>query len=270
MIDSAVLHLDGRARPCGICGDIRRLSKTHVPPKAAGNTAGFLRALMVSDEEGFRPGRWEKGGMWVYGLCRDCNLYAGSNYDQAYASFSNAILRWHTTRTVVSSRMVQAISFAPGRVSRAALSGLLGLSPHIRALHPSLAYQLEAGGPVIMPGGLSLMLALYLGEGGQLAGPMLSGIPDGSGQSINTLASFTFRPLSWALATSETAEFLLESSWVDANEWLRYENDRESVDLRYLHPRGVPQTSTILHAPGADQFTLYSKEIATMVVGRMG
>ena len=88
---------------------------------------------------------------------------------------------------------------------------MLGISPHIRVLHAELAAQLHAGGPVRLPGGLSLRVAIYLGENAQLAGPMLSGSTDSSGRSINSFASVTFAPLSWVLVTSDSDDVLAES-----------------------------------------------------------
>ena len=146
---------------------------------------------------------------------------------------------------------------------------MLGISPHIRVLHPQLATEVHAGGPVRLPGGLALRVAVYLGANAQLAGPMLSGFTDGSGRAIHSLASVTFAPLSWALVTSDTGDVLAESGWADATEWLRYADDRESVDLRYLHPQGIVQTRTVLHAPGDNFFQLYSDEIAAIMVGRI-
>lgn len=36
---------DQRPRPCGLCNDMRQLSKAHVPPQAAGNTTRVMRLI---------------------------------------------------------------------------------------------------------------------------------------------------------------------------------------------------------------------------------
>lgn len=223
----------------------------------------------MNGETGLRAGRWSPGGMWVYGLCKDCNSSAGGIYDKAYGDFARSLLAWYASSTARSEMGAQAVSMAPGRVARSVLSGMLGISPHIRVLHPQLAAQVWAGGPVRLPGGLALRVAVYLGGNAQLAGPMLSGFTDGTGRAVHSLASVTFAPLSWALVTSDTGDVLAESGWADATEWLRYADDRESVDLRYLHPRGIARTTTVLHAPGDDYIQMYSSEIATIMVGRL-
>jgi hypothetical protein len=69
------------ARACGLRGDIRKLSRAHVPPQAAGNTTKVLRAPDVIVNSVRQPGRWLEGGMWVRGLCEDCNNQAGKHYD---------------------------------------------------------------------------------------------------------------------------------------------------------------------------------------------
>ena len=145
----------------------------------------------------------------------------------------------------------------------------MGISPQIRVLHAALATQMMAGGPVRLPGNLALRVSVYLGREAQLTGPMLSGFTDGSHRAINTLASITFEPLSWALTTTDDGDALGESGWADATEWLRFEDDAESIDLRTLHSHGLAVGNQILHAPGGDFFQLYSSEIAAIMIGRV-
>lgn len=182
----AGLILDERPRPCGVCGHHGKLSKTHVPPQAAGNTKAVERADMMNGPAGVTSGGWRIGGMWVRGLCVDCNSFAGARYDQAYADFAHGLRSWLETGTRFAMPGPQTVRLAPGRVSRSVLSGMLGISPHTRVLHPTLAAQMDAGGPVKLPGGMALRVAAYMGNRAQLTGPMLSGLIDGSGRAINT------------------------------------------------------------------------------------
>ena len=207
--------------------------------------------------------------MWVRGLCGECNSFAGGQYDRAYGDFTTRLWAWMQVGTRLALPSAQPIPLAPGRVTRAILSGMLGISPHIRVLHPTLADQIYRGGPVALPGGRSLRVAIYPGNQAMLAGPMLTGSLDGSSDAINTLATVTFRPLSWALITSDTDDTLASRGWVDATDWLRYEDDRETHDLRWLAPNGLPVVHTILHAPSNDGMQLYSKEIALIMRGRI-
>lgn len=267
----AALLLDDRARPCGVCGTYRILSKTHVPPQAAGNTKAVKRTNMMSTHGEIGPGRWQIGGMWVRGLCTECNNFAGSRYDQAYADFACRLLAWFEAGlgSTLWFPGAQAIPVAPGRVTRSALSGMLGISPHLRILHPTLATQMKSGGPVRLPGNLTLQIAAYLGNDAYLTGPMLSGVMDGHARTLNTLAAITFRPLSWALATSDSKKEFAERGWIDASEWLLYEDGRETYDLRWLVPGGLPLIKTILHAPSDDAVQMYSGEITPIMVGRI-
>jgi len=266
----AGLLLDNRPRPCGVCGIHQRLSRTHVPPQAAGNTGAVERAdMMTRPGVGLSPGTWHIGGMWVRGLCATCNSFAGSRYDDAYADFARRIHGWAAARHRLAMPQPQAVSVAPGRVSRSVLSGMLGLSPHIRVLHPTLASQMLAGGSVVLPGGMTLRVVTYMGGRAQLTGPMLTGLVDGTSRAIHTLAAVTFRPFSWALVTSDSDELLAARGWIDATDWLRYEDDRETLDLRWLAPGGVPEVTSVLHAPSNDGMQMYSKEIAPIMVGRI-
>ncbi|TDL45233.1 hypothetical protein [Microbacterium oleivorans] len=265
---SAGLLLNRKTGSCGVCGQHRKLTKTHVPPQVAGNRGQVQRAdVMSSASSGFNPERWRIGGMWVLGLCGECNSLAGARYDRAYADFADQLWSWLQTRTHLLLPGTPALTLAPGRVSRSILSGMLGISPNLREFHPTLAAQVAAGGPVRLPGGLRLWFAAYPGNRTQLTGPMLTGLVDGSGRAINTLAAVTFRPLTWALATSDSDAVMADQGWTDATDWLRYEDERERHDLRWLVPRGLTLIRTILHAPSDDAVVLYSKEIAPIMTG---
>lgn len=265
----AGLVLSGSARPCGVCGAVAKLTRAHVPPQAAGNTDKVERSTMMSGDGGYQPGRWEIGGMWVRGLCVSCNNTAGAKYDLAYADFANHLLQWFNARSFLAVPTAQSVTLAPGRVTRSVLYGLLAASPHTRVILPGLAEQLNVGGPVCLPGGFSLWVAAFLGHYAQLTGPMVSGVLDGTGRAINTFAAVTFRPLTWALATSDSEALLRERGWIDASEWLRYEDDREAHDLRWLAPHGLRSMPTALHAPTDVGFQLFSSEIAPILAGRI-
>ena len=116
---------DQQPRPCGLCGQIRKLSRAHVPPQVAGNTAIVERAADVIEDGVRRPGRWAPGGMWVRGLCAECNNLADIAYDRAYADFANQVARLSTPRAqrmAVVPGEAPGARFAPGLVARAVRS----------------------------------------------------------------------------------------------------------------------------------------------------
>ncbi|MFJ2543043.1 hypothetical protein [Microbacterium sp. NPDC087589] len=221
----------------------------------------------MRDADGIVRGRWQRGGMWVRGLCRGCNAFAGDRYDRAYASFTAELSRRLIPAVPVSQ--APAIAIAPGRVARAMLSGMLGISPNIRTMHHDLAEQVRTGGPVRLPGRLALKLAVYLGRDAQLTGPMLTAFPLDPRSAINTLASVTFAPLSWALAGIENNDALGDAGWLDVTDWLLYEDDREAHDLGFLTPRGLPVTTEVLHQPSERGLQMYSSAITPILMGRI-
>lgn len=217
--------------------------------------------------QGIVPGRWERGGMWVRGLCGPCNADAGGRYDRAYAAFADELRQRLVPRFPISN--TPPIKVAPGRVARSILSGMLGISPNIRVMHRDVAEQVKSGGPVRLPGRLSLRLALYLGADAQLTGPMLTAFPLDARATVNTLASVTFNPFSWALSGIGDDDALGSAGWLDVTEWLLYEDDREAHDLRFLAPRGLPVTPAVLHQPSNQGMQMYSAEITPILLGRL-
>jgi hypothetical protein len=77
------------------------MSRAHVPPQAAGNDSQVRRNYFISGEGGMTPGRSTEGGMWVYGLCGECNNRAGSLYDQAYADLATGTFELAPHRSIV-------------------------------------------------------------------------------------------------------------------------------------------------------------------------
>jgi hypothetical protein len=240
------------ARPCGLCGDFRKLSKAHVPPQAAGNTTKVLRAADVIDGGIRRPGRWQEGGMWVRGLCDDCNTHAGTHYDVAYADFAEQV-------GVLSSPLAQRLAvvpgeapaarFAPGLVVRAVLYGMFAISPRLRVLFPDFASDLKNEAPGLGPVRWPDKLALKVGRTHPAHAD--SGVISSGVWSIRVLrervvhATFgdvVWPPLTWCLVpTIEDSELdglgpPITKTLADASDWINYGPDRTAVDLRNLTP----------------------------------
>lgn len=133
-------------RPCGLCGETRKMSKAHVPPRAAGNGSYVTSAIVIISRGVLRPGRHAAGGLWLRGLCAECNSLAGARYDDAYAEFSNRLRSYMQ----VSLRSyfalpsgAPAVSVAPGLVARSVMFGMFAISPNLRIMFPDLAEQLK-------------------------------------------------------------------------------------------------------------------------------
>lgn len=239
------------ARACGLCGIIRKLSRAHVPPQAAGNTTKVLRAPDVIVDRVRRPGRWSEGGMWVRGLCEDCNSQAGKSYDAAYADFALQVGRLSTPtarRLALIPGEPPGARFAPGLVSRAVLFGMYAINPRLRVLFPELAHDLKSEptpgqGPVRWPDGLALKVARSQ-PGLPHSGVISSGVWAMRVMHERvvhfTFDDIVFPPLMWSLVPRHTDSERdglgpqITKSLADASEWVKYGPDRTSVDLRTL------------------------------------
>lgn len=254
------------ARPCGLCGEVRKPTRSHVPPQTAGNSHSVQRAADVIDETQVRkPGRYTEGGMWVRGLCADCNGRAGRNYDLPYADFAHAVMRFlrMTSRNFwVSSGDVPAVPVAPGLVVRSVLYGMFAVHPRLRLIFPELAGDLVVDRPLPRwPDQVQLRVAVSSGRGCLLSSGvfMASVVGPTAGQQHFTFAEIVFPPFAWALVPTDTGA-QVSASWADASEWVRYGPDRNRVDLRDLtrvlpgwkHPRltvGRNEDWVELHGP---------------------
>lgn len=239
------------ARACGLCGDIRKLSKAHVPPRAAGNTTKMLRAADVIVGNVRRPGRWSEGGMWVRGLCEKCNNHAGNTYDVPYADFAEQLQRLSSPtarRLAVIPGEAPGVRFAPGLVSRSVLFGMFAINPRLWVLFPELAddltHERAAGrGPIRWPDKLALKLAL--------SHPMFpdSGVISSGVWAMRvlhervvhwTFGDIVWPPLMWSLVPNDDDSERdglgpqITKPLADVSEWVKYGPDRTSVDLRGL------------------------------------
>lgn len=192
------LGLDLRSRsprPCGLCGDIRQMSRAHVPPQAAGNSARVTSAV-VRISDGVRRNALRGRGLWLRGLCEQCNNFAGARYDAAYGDFARRLRAygWAAQRLrLVDPQAAPAVSVAPGLVARSVMIGMFAISPHLRGLFPQLATDLhECKASVSMPEGLELRLALYPYSTARLTGPVHSQRVLGRREHYNTFAEVYF------------------------------------------------------------------------------
>lgn len=207
-----------------------------MPPQASGNTTHVERAADVIDDGVRRPGRWYPGGMWVRGLCTDCNNLAGAAYDRAYADFADQVAKLSTPtalRLAVIPGETPGARFAPGLVARCVLFGMFGINLRLRLLFPDLAHDLRCEpvsghGPIRWPDQLQLRVGCTHPAQPDV-GVLSSGV-----WSMRVLtervvhfsfADIAFPPLVWTLVAPEknTARDLgpqISGPLVDASDWV--------------------------------------------------
>lgn len=272
------LGLDLRSkdpRPCGLCGDLRRMSRAHVPPQVAGNSRDVTSSIVLIANGIRRNGRSTSGGVWVRGLCEKCNSLAGARYDSAYGDFVQRIRSYGR----LSGRFhlpepwsPPAVSVAPGRVARSVMFGMFAISPHLRELFPELAADLSAGrAHITIPDKLSLRYAMYPDRVARLTGPVYSQRVLGRREHYRTFAEIFFPPLAWVLTSGDHlspggAESILDlQGWAEATTWLRYGDDVTSTDLRNLCRR-LPVVTHPLSDP-SEWLEMFSDEITPILEG---
>lgn len=280
---------DQQPRACGLCGDVRKLSRAHVPPQVAGNGTSVERAADVIDHKRLRrPGRWVGGGMWVRGLCADCNNLAGVAYDRAYADFAGQVTLLSTPtarRLAVIPGEAPAARFAPGLVARCVLFGMFAVNLRLRVIFPELAHDLlhetsPGHGPIRWPDRVALRLGrthpLYSKAGVVSSGVWAMRVLQERVVHF-TFADIVFPPFSWSLVpTDDDANARLgpqiTTGLVDASDWVHYGPDRTHVDLRSL-ARSLPAIALPLLARTDDWAELMTRDgsdaDAVIVFGRI-
>lgn len=216
-------------RPCGICGEVKLLSKAHVPPRCAGNEMLVKRYRFMMSGHEADSGRGDLGGIYLYGLCAKCNTLAGE-YDSAYGALAASLQSlWIKSWTIeVPPRIkMPPIEFDPGSVVRSILLGMCATGDLIYQNDPALPLALTKGELVELPSTIRLYLALARGRTARVAGSIAgfhvmgpnirrdqNEVPIG----INSLASVYFPPLAWELVhTGDTT--LVPDGWANVGTW---------------------------------------------------
>ncbi|MFY2861153.1 hypothetical protein ACOJVU_15675 [Mycobacterium sp. THU-M104] len=270
-----LIHQRGDKRPCGICGVTKRMSQAHVPPRCAGNEMLVKRYRLIANKHVVGSGRQDLGGIYLYGLCKDCNSDAGK-YDGAYGHFAEAlrplwVKPWQIE--VLPLISTPSITFDPGAVIRSILLGMCATGPIIHQRWPDFPSQLMSGSPLQTPPEIRLYLALARGVSARVAGPMfgqhvrgphLRRSASGAPLGISAVASVYFPPLAWELVHAlETA--LTQDRWVDVSSWTAFKPGEAHV-LHDLVP-ALPVVCHPRHHPDRDEawVELLSTEICPIV-----
>jgi hypothetical protein len=164
---------------CGLCGYTGKLSRTHIPPKAAGNQGRARRLLELIDEHGTSHLHLKNagtgGGGWGEWLCEPCNNKSGE-WDEEYGEWSrNIVLGLHDGGVQHGRDLPMHLqNVAPGAVVRAMWAWMFALDPNLRLNEPDLAAAVLSGDPVEPPSDKKLLIgattSLGIWVSGQVGG----------------------------------------------------------------------------------------------------
>ena len=250
---------------CGLCGEHKMLTRTHIPPRSAFNSRGVQRQYLVSKGHGLTPGRPSDGGLWVMGLCSSCNELGG-RYDTAYRDLAHKLRTswvkdWHFSMSL--RPIPQLFTLKPGDVARSVLIGMFGLNPNLRVTQPSLAENLLRIEAFELPNGRELRLALFRGSMARISGAIGAFDALGPGHlgkrlGIMSDAQIYFPPLSWELVDSasmlrsgsDLTSILDAYGWADVSSWTtRPPGEMQPLHSFFTtlpavaHPKYMPATS---------------------------
>jgi hypothetical protein len=153
---------------CRLCGKTAALTKTHVPPKATGNS-GVRRSVVERTPPGGAPildlGRESDGGIWLRRLCESCNSRTG-RWDELFLVFQKALLGHvhDPARRPVGQLVGQFTDVSPGAFIRSVWAGMFAIDAISRDNYGDLAESVLSGDPVAAPTDVRLLVALTKSE----------------------------------------------------------------------------------------------------------
>lgn len=146
---------------CTLCGRATKLTKAHVPPKAAFNGGDFSWGGTTSDSS-LSYGRAQLGGANRYAHCEACRART-SPWDDEYIRwahcFAGHLLRspWKGQRSEIAGELRDV---RPGRFIRAAIAGMTALTPNLIDSHPDLVRMVSQGTPGEPPEDIRFLTAI--------------------------------------------------------------------------------------------------------------
>jgi hypothetical protein len=245
---------------CGLCGYRGELSRTHIPPRAAGNQGRARRLLELIDEHGTSHLHLKNagtgGGGWGRWLCEDCNGKTGK-WDEEYGNWSrNLVLGLHEGGVQHGRELPMHLrNVAPGAVVRAMWAWMFALDPTLRHDEPDLAAALLSGDPVEPPSDRKLLIgattSLGIWVSGQVGGHAFR-TPLGRFASYTTASGIRVAGTEEvdapevAISSPPFIVLLAEAGdetrvrYSDTGEWLREDaRDRRDVSLLLPVVRGL-------------------------------
>lgn len=116
---------------CRICGEYKKLSREHFPPKSAFNNGQFKTKsvnLYKTHQAIVWQEKWRDGGNARYRTCKDCNRKTGSWYGEAYRDFARACEPFARPKNARLIGFIDTIPFYPLRVVKQAVCSILAAS----------------------------------------------------------------------------------------------------------------------------------------------
>lgn len=216
---------------CAICGQLKKLSKEHIPPKRAFNENTVLLGKIDSAQSKAQL-RWKKvekqGGNFSYVLCEDCNNLTGHWYGSEYVSFVGQCAPFAKTENGGKHGSI-SITIYPSRVIKQALTifcascsnGLSETNPIMRKMILSRDF---AGSLDL----LRVWLYLRAHEGGRATG--VSGVLNVNTSTNQVIAEFSWWPVGWVLSFNDQSI----PNLTEVTHWCKYdynEKKRLIIDL---------------------------------------
>lgn len=152
---------------CRLCGEELQLSKTHVPPKGAGNCGEVRPAVDRIDEGGGAPtlalGRPTLGGMWGYWFCVDCNQRTGV-WDAEYIRLHrHLVLYLHDGPERPRQRLMGTLpQLDVGAIARSMWAWSFALVPTLFERYPAIARAVRTGEAAEAPDDVDLLLGITM------------------------------------------------------------------------------------------------------------
>jgi len=246
---------------CGLCGNIRTLTKTHVPPQCAGNAGQVKRFTVISDDRNQLGRNGQRlGGIHLYGLCADCNSGLQANWDPAYCNFARSLWPFvFGDGLILADVRVQmpSVEIFPGAIARSVLASCFALNPNLRSLFRKLADDLVASSPSFsLPNDTAMYVGVNRGPQAIVTGSMFGfhffdRCQDGSPMRTMSFAQVYFPPLAWQFASVSQSPLLEHDGWSDVSEWFLRDPTQAEVlnallpNLRIVaHPKFDPGASS--------------------------
>ncbi|MBK9387396.1 MAG: hypothetical protein IPN34_21485 [Planctomycetes bacterium] len=180
---------------CRLCGKNERLTKEHVPPKAAGNSTtrpSLTLAAWLAAENRRQPQTKTRsqGGVWGYTLCASCNSYTGRQYGSEYMGWAIRACGIIQQLPPVAALDAQPdageveVTFggnkdggvSPGAFVRQVLSCMCTVSASwdLAGQHPAIRRMVLEGAEAQLPAGVHLGMTIFLGPITRCVGPTFS------------------------------------------------------------------------------------------------
>jgi hypothetical protein len=148
---------------CRLCGRVAALTRTHIPPRAAGNQGPAREAVVVTDRQGNqfhtlgRPSGG--GGMWRRWFCESCNSRTG-RWEEEYIVWGFPVLQeLHRQEPAVGEPLALQFDDAdPGALGRMLWAWMFAVDDGLREQLPDIADAILTGHPVEPPPNLRVLV----------------------------------------------------------------------------------------------------------------